>query len=264
MAEIAEAPTGSIMSFNPGQVAAMREQWVSAGYDPVLFDQAAGTTPNTPTQAPAAVQDAREGVEVMGAAKTPSWTRGQALEAAEALRAAGVPEDRIQAGLKESGFEPLAPDTRTEDEKDWDRAWPAPSPSDYNVNYRECWPDQQDVGTLAAANKDFTGWAAEMRLPPEIGTVMIERAIERGQAYSRMTDAQRQLWQREQRFDFERLAGGPDKVSEKVALAGKVLAMGSPDMLANLHRSGALHDAAIIIHLARHGERIQARERGLA
>jgi hypothetical protein len=103
-----------------------------------------------------------------------------------------------------------------------------------------------------------------MRLPPEIGTVVIERAIVQGQAYSRMTDAERQLWQREQRFDFERLAGGPNKVAEKVALAGKVLAMGSPDMLANLHRSGALHDAAIVIHLANHAERLAARESGLA
>ncbi len=258
MNDIVPTPSTSATTFTPDQISGTRDYWISIGLDPAKFDSAMVPAPEgVPASAPAAVQDAREEIEVMGAAKIPGMTQEQALEAAEALRAAGVPEDQIQAALAADGFTPLAPDTRTDDQREFDQAFPRPAPSDYHVNYREC-TTETDVSALAATNREFTTWAAELGLPAEIGTAVIEEALKVDTRTSRMSEDGLRLWVLEQKFAFADLAGGEQKVAEKLAMV-KPLLERNPAMRDRLLRSGALDSATVVIHLANHAERLAAR-----
>lgn len=258
MSDLNQAPDIGANHLAPEQIAAARDHWVSLGLDVAKFDNAMAPESLTGAPAPAGeVQDDRAGIEIMGADKTPPLGRVQAQEMAQALRDAGMPEDRVNAALAEHGYEPLAPDTRTEEEQEFDRAFPTVAPTDYRPNYFEN-AVKMDVADLAAVNRDFTTWAADLSLPAEIGTAVIEEALRVEGAASRMSEPARQLWVREQRFNFERLVGGPEKVEEALAKVRPLLER-NPAMRDRLHRSGALDSAAVIIHLANHADRLAVR-----
>jgi hypothetical protein len=256
MNDIIPTPNTQATDLSAAQIASARDHWISLGLDAGQFDSAMAPAPDNTTGAPApaaTVQDDRAGIEIMGADKAPQFSQAEAEQMAQALRDQGYDEARIVAAMAESGYEPLAPDLRTEDEREFDRAFPAPSPSSYTPNYREC-TSETDVAKIAATNTEFTTWAADLALPAEIGTYLIEEALRVEGATARMTEPGRQLWVREQRAAFANLVGGPEKVEEKLAMVRPLLER-NPAMRDRLHRTGALDSAAVVIHLAHHAER---------
>jgi hypothetical protein len=237
------------------QIAAMREAWIFAGHAAERFDQAASGQEIDPVDRPDDVDPSD-----LASPNSPSLTPAQAEEMAAALRSAGMDPAAIAKALKDDGFdaEP-APDTRTDDQKDYDRAFPAPSPHDYRVHYMGLTPAGTDASAIAELNATATTWASEIGLPVGVAEATIERAIAVGQQVGGMDASARQLWQIEQRFDFERIAGGPEQAAAKMTLAAQALIRATGPFTAALKSTGALDDAFVILNLAHQGERMAAR-----
>jgi hypothetical protein len=207
-------------------------------------------TPGGPTGAPGAPSDA-SGSQPLTIATGPTVTQSQAAEMAQSLLAAGVSPEAVEAALKADGLEPLAPDTRTDEQKEFDAAFAPPaSPSDYSVNYRDLIPADTDPATLSEFHNEATAWAAAVGFPVEMGGGVIERAVEVGRTVSAMAPGERELWVLEQKADFERQAGSPEQAAEWVTLAAKTLARAAPSFTAAMHKSGALDDPFIVRCLA--------------
>jgi hypothetical protein len=257
MTDILEAPPVAApegVTADPAQLAAAREHWVSLGLAPEAFDKALSADP----EAADGVQG-EPGLDIIGATGAPTVTQAQALEMAQALAAAGVPEREIIAALAADGHDPAAIDDRTPEQKEFDAVFgAAPKASDYKPNYMGR-AGHMDIGQLAQFDAAMRGWAADVGLLPELGGAVIERAVDIGRAFTRMGDAERQLWIRGQQVEFERRAGGPEQAQAKIKLAAAALAR-SPVAFEGLQKSPAMHDAWIVETLANNEARL--RERG--
>lgn len=260
------APAATFVNTNPlaldaGQTAAMREQWVSLGLDPTVFDQhASGQVPTAPAASPApAVQDpnAPAAVEVLSDTKTPGLTPAQAQDMAAEMIRVGMPREQVEAALKADGYT-LARETRTDEQIEWDRAFAPGAPRDYRIDYMGRAADL-DPAQLAQANAEATQWLAAVGFPPEIGPAVIERAMDVGQALTRMSEPERELWSREQTVLFARMAGSEERYRELIGLAADALARGNPAYAALLRDRCILADAGVLMHLAHQGERLKAR-----
>lgn len=145
-------------NLTPAQIADARASYASYGLDVAQFDAAVADTPQPQQEALQEAPQPQEtfsGIEVQGSSKTPLVTAEQALEMAQALRDAGVSEEAIAKALAEDGYAPLPADTRDDDQKDFDRSFGKPDPSEYNVDHRGRWPDGTDLATIAAAHTDL-------------------------------------------------------------------------------------------------------------
>jgi hypothetical protein len=244
-------------TFNDGltltgdQTAAMRAKWVEVGLDPAQFDGAANPKPAEPGVTPAAP----EPVEIASDMKTPGLSPAEAHDMAAELIRQGVPADQVNAALAADGYEAEAEDTRTDDEKEFDRAFNPARSDAYNIDFRGRVPAGVDMATVAEANAQLGSWLAEVGFPATIGAAVIERAMDTAQNVARMSEPERELWTREQDAALERLAGSPEAADEARAQAIKTLERGHPDMWRILAGSGALIDAGMILHLAHQEQR---------
>ncbi len=251
--EPAAIPEPSRLDLAPDQVAAMREQWVSFGLDPAKFDlAAAGGDPTVQA-------DPSSAVEVLADLKIPNLSPAQAHEMVEALLKAGVPQAEVDAALREDGYEPAAVDARTDDQKEFDAAMGGATPDAYRIDYMGRVPGSTDAAGLAEFHAAATNWLAALGFPEQIGPAVIERAVDAGQRYNRMSGPQQELWRREQASDFERLAGSPERAEELRRFAARVLERGPKGFTDAMRGSGSLDDAGVLIHLAHQGERLAAR-----
>ena len=257
--QIAEAPAAEMGNFDlsPDQVAAMRAQWVSSGLDPIKFDQAAaGMEP-----APAAVEIAREDFEAefLSPLKTPALTEQQAQELAASLIAAGVSEDQVNAALREDGFGQAPPDLRSDEEKAFDEAFGGAPPAAYHIDYMGRVPPGMDLAAVVQFNSEATAWLASIGFPEQIGPAVMERAIDVSQQLERLSSTERELWIREQKADFDRMAGSPERAAELRSFALAALDRGGDAFTVMLFDAGALQDAGVLMHLAHQGERLAFR-----
>ena len=244
-------------SLNPEQIAAMREQWVSYGLDPAKFDQAAaGREP-----APAAVEIAREDFEAecLSPLKTPSLTEREAQELAASLIAAGVPQDQVNAALREDGYGQAPPDTRSDEEKAFDVAFGGATPAAYHIDYMGRVPSGVDEAEVARFNGEATAWLAALGFPEQIGPAVMERAIDVSREIERMSIPERELWVREQAFNFDRMAGSPERAAKLRGFALAALDRGGDAFTVALFDAGAFQDAGVLMHLAHQGERLAFR-----
>lgn len=237
------------------QIDGMRAAWQAQGLDMARFDAAlAGTHPNAPPPA------ADPGVAMnTGAEKHASLSASEARQMADALLAAGVSPEAVDAALKADGFEESPEDTRTDDEKAWDAVFAGAKPEDFRINYHGLVPAETPLADVIALNQAGTEWAAQVGLTAEVGSAVIERALTVGRALDAMPSPDRTLWITGQRQQFERMAGGPEKAAERLALAASALKRGGKAFTAGLLASGALHDAFVVAQLANHAERTAAR-----
>ncbi len=259
MTETAEIPasTGGL-DLAPGQITAMRDQWVSLGLDSAAFDQAAAGVEPTITADSGASEDGLD-VQVLSPLKTPPLSAAQAQELASALIDAGVPRDQVDAALREDGFIQAAPDLRSDDEKVFDKAFGGVAPTSYRIDYMGRVPAGLDNAGLAEFNGQATAWLAAIGFPEQIGPAVVERAIDASQRLSRMSGPAKELWIREQWSDFERMAGSPERAAELQGFAAKALARAGTGFSDALWDAGALHDAGVLLHMAHQGERLAVR-----
>lgn len=258
MTDLSNTPTdpAAAPELDAGQVASMREQWASLGFDIAAFDAAVTGAPEASTMA------APDGeIDILSPLKTPSLTEGQALEMAEALLKAGVPEAEVEAALRADGFSPPEIDTRTDDEKEFDRAFAPAAPSTYRIEYIGRIPADTDPRVLAQFNAEATGWLSEIGFPEQIGPAVIERALDASARLQSMAGPEKELWIREQWADFDRMAGSPERAEELRAQASAALARAGKGFTSSLWNAGALHDAGVLMHLAHQGERVATRTR---
>jgi hypothetical protein len=255
VAPAAAPPMPSLPSLSPDQVASARQDWIAAGLDVAKFDAAASGTSPEPTPPPSVDQRPEGRPDPM------NLTDAQRGEMVSALLAAGMSREAVEAAVKADGGEmPGAPPPAlTEEQEVFQAAFAPAAPHDIHVEYLGRISPDTDIADLAELNREATTWASEIGFPAALGAAVIERALDVGHAYERMTDVDRQLWQVEQKIDLERMAGGPEKAAEKIALATEALKRGGKAFTDGLYKSGALHDAGVILHLANQGERLQAR-----
>jgi hypothetical protein len=242
------------LSLSTDQTAAMRAQWVGLGLDADQFDKAASGAPQEPAQ----TDDASPAALDLNSQKQPSLASGEALAMAEELIRAGVPADQVDAALKADGYT-FEEDPRSEEEIEHDRMFGAAPPSEYRVDYQGRIPAGADMAKMAQANAEVTTWLSLAGFSPEIGPAVAERAMDAGQACARMSDVDRQLWAGEQRAEFARMAGSPERATELLDLVSVTLTRGGNAFGDLLARSGALDDAGVLMHLAHQGERLKAR-----
>ncbi len=153
-----------------------------------------------------------------------------------------------------------APDARTDEQKDFDAYFgPTPPASAYKIEYFGRVPEGTEGPALAEYHAQATAWLSQLGFPENIGPAVMERAIDAGQAYNRMSEPQRQLWVREQNAEFERMAGGPEKAAERMKFAAVALARAPGAFTDALRANGSLHEAGVVLHLANQGERLAAR-----
>jgi hypothetical protein len=239
------------LTLSADQSAAMRAQWEALGLDVAEFDKAASVPPGAP-QEPG---EAGGEVEVASDLKTPSLAASEAHQMAAELIRQGVPAEQVNAALAADGYDAEPEDTRTDDEKEYDRAFSPARPDAYNIDFRGRVPAGVDMATVEEANAQLGSWLAEVGFPATIGAAVIERALDTAQATARMTEPERELWTREQDAALERLTGSAEAAHEARGLAIKTLERGHPEMWRILAGSGALIDAGMVLHLAHQEQR---------
>ena len=246
-------------SLTTEQVADARAHWASLGYDPAKFDQALADEPADDGEPAQAADDASDPT-VVQETDSAGLTAAQAREMAEALIAAGVPREQVEAALRADGQEPPARDTRTDEQREHD-AWfgPTPAAADYHPDYVNRIPADAPIEALTVFHAAATNWASAVGFPPAIGAAVIERAMDVGHTFTAMSEAEQGLWRAEQPILFERLAGGPEKAEERAALALKAMERSPAEFMAMLRQTGAAVDAGIVMHLANQEERRRAR-----
>ena len=158
------------LTFNPDQVGSMREHWVTMGLDAAAFDAAA---------AGEAVQgiEGGEGDDIALLSSTPTLTPAQAQEMAAALLAAGVPQERVEAALREDGLAVPAEDARTDEQKAFDANLGPAAPEDYRVDYMGRTPPDL-LADLPAFHALGTGWLNALGFPELIGPAVLERTLD--------------------------------------------------------------------------------------
>lgn len=243
------------LNFDPGQVAALREHWVSVGLDVATFDAAASGVPQEPQEPPQGVASPAVDQSEPAGDLSPQ----QIQEMADALLAAGVPKEEVEAALKADGLSFAAADTRTDEQREYDAGFGAGAPQDYKISYVGRAPADLGPDGLAALNEAATTWLRDMAFPTQIGPAVVERLLEVNAQLGAMTEPERRLWAAEQAYQFEQWAGGAEQAAERRASAVKALAKGRADFTDTLVANGALQDAQVLTQLALHGARLAGR-----
>src|SRR5579859_1026714 len=115
------------LALDADQTAAMRQQWIGLGLDPGEFDQAAGRSgvlPGNLAPPPPAADATTAAVEIMPDTKTPTLSAAQVEDLVAEMIRAGIPEASIREALEADGYTAVTvSDDRTDDEKDFDKAF---------------------------------------------------------------------------------------------------------------------------------------------
>jgi len=237
-------------SLSPAQIASARDHWVGQGYSAEKFDVA--LNPSTePEHVPAA--------PVTSLPPSFPMTNVQAREMADALLAAGVPSETVEAAMKADGLDPVPP-SKTPEQHEHDKEFGFEreiAPAEYKIDYLSHGGRGVDPAQLAEVNAGATQWLADLRLDPAVGAALIERAMHVGQSLAKMSEAGRELFRREQRYAAERRLGGLEKLEAARALVAKTARLGDPVFTEILLRAGAFDDAWIFLTLANQGERLE-------
>lgn len=248
------APAAGPSTLSPDQIAGAREHWASLGLNPADFDAAvtAAVSFDQPNER------GEPAVEVLSDLKTPTLTEAEARAMAAELIRAGMPREHVEAALEADGYA-LADDPRSEEEREFDAALGAVPPEAYRIDFRGRLLAGLDPAQVAGGNAEFQAWLSATGFPPDIGPAVVERALDVALRCKAMSDAERELFKREQEAAFIQMAGSEERALELADLAEAALARGGSAMWAALAASGALDDAGMIMHLALQGERLATR-----
>lgn len=245
---------GAGSSITQAQVDSARERWIADGRDGALFDNAVFGTPlpttgDTPAPAASAVPT---GVEFVKNG-VPRFTASQANDIANKLVDAGVDPEKVKAALIQDGFtlaDPADDETPAEVEHNARYGMDAHDPSEYKLDLTQA---PSDPALRVQFNTNVTQVLSEMHLPPAMGQMIAERAVEVAKQLDAMNDTQRALWEQEQK-----IAGGtPEQyaATTEAAKSALLLAPASPFM-EGLLKSGVLHDHFLRATLANWGQHV--------
>ena len=218
------------------RLAADKAYFASVGLDPSLVDQAAAKGETYTSW--------------------PSLSPDQVKATVATLRAAGVPEERIEAALASDGYREVD-DPRSEDQREYDEAFPAVSADQYRPDYTGKVPADASPNWITETHAQASQWAAAIGLPVPIGNEVIERGLTWAKWHDTASDVEKAAWLADQRSDLVRACGGQDAADAELALAAEALAKGSASFLERL--GPAVRQAGIVRHLARQAERLKAR-----
>jgi len=199
------------------------------------------------------------GTAVHGGPSLP-FTQDQAREMADALvHHGGATREQADAALRADGFEPAAPDTRTDEQREFDAMFPPAKPEDFKVNYTGRVPTGVEPETVAEFHREATEWLHKLDFPDRIGSSVMETIIDAAQKQARMSPAERANWAEEQAAIMQRIAGDPEKVDARRKLAEAALARAPGPFVNTLRHLGVLNSADVLLQLALQGERLSIR-----
>ncbi len=186
------------------------------------------------------------------------FTQDQAREMADALVThGGATREQADTALRADGYEPARPDTRTNEQREFDAMFPrSNSPAEFKINYAGRTPPTVDSPAIHEFHAEATSWLHQMDFPATSGASFVELTLDSAQKQGRMTPPELTAWKQQQRAQFERAVGGPEKVEVKMQQAKAALAK-APGKFANtLLHVGAMNDAQVLLTLAHQGERL--------
>jgi hypothetical protein len=157
--------------------------------------------------------------------KLPGLSGAEAIAMAQSLEAAGVSTARIEEALKADGFEVADGDAPL-------------SAAAYSPNYPRAFTEQ--ASDLRKTDTELRTLAADMKLTPQFGNIVLEHLAEIGPKVNGMSDAARAEWMKTQR---ELL--GPSAAAIRDA-ATKVLDR-SPSVLAKAIKGSAIFESAWLL-----------------
>ena len=185
-------------------------------------------------------------------------------EFVEAMHAAGQTPEQIEAALRAQGLNvalaPPAPDPRTDAVKDLDEQFPPPRADDLRFAWNARLPAGEDI---TEANTDAKAFVLGSQLPAAIGQSLVEIGYDAMNALAKMSEVERIQWKEKQMEISRTMSGGTDASFDKLA-TDALRGLGNAKqgkLWVKLVTSGANYDAALIMNLARHGER-QALRKG--
>ena len=181
--------TEPVIAPTPSQIleARGREAWVRAGHDPVKFDQRMSGATSAPAPAHTAPVAPKQAPAGAGERTLPV---AQAQKMSARLLAQGVPQERVDAALAQSGVElpkgTLTP-AQVEHNKDFglDKLY---SPQDYRIDLRPL--GSMDIGDAKAIQTEFSTAMSEMNLQPGLGSALAQHLLQLGAQNAKSTPAQ--------------------------------------------------------------------------
>jgi hypothetical protein len=262
--------TGRVGDLSQTQVDQARAGWIARGLDAAAFDAAVNGTP-LPSQPAAPSPGGRTttpaltptGVEV-NLDSGVHMTAQQAEQMAEQLARNGVDPARIRAALEADGFtvepdagadmtpeEAAAAEAQQERNREhgFDRVY---DPSEYRISFADAirsagkpiHPDQ-----LANINSAAQEYLSSLQLPPRLGGALVERAMQVGQQFNRMTDAQKSLHRQE-------VSARAD--AETLRLAHVALNAGDENEFKGMLATAMQNDRWILQTMANHGRVLES------
>jgi hypothetical protein len=215
-------------------------------------------TTETPAGAVSPVQTSSPELQTVQPSSLGTLTPDQAQGMADALVAAGVPQEQVDAALQADGFTPPQADARTDEQRAFDDAFAPAAPRDYDINWHGL-ANGVDPADMAKIDGDWRQWLTAVGFPGTIGGAVAERAIRVSEAVAQMGQAERGLWEAEQGSVFQRWAGGEEAAKARLDQVADALTRGGDQMADMLVNSGAILDAEVLINLALQGERLALR-----
>jgi hypothetical protein len=173
-----------------------RTAWANAGHSVESFDRQLGVS-SAPviSAAPAKQPPPAYQLDTGGSNLTP----GQVAAAVKSLTAAGANPQKIADALAADRLAAPEVDERTPEQAEHDRAWLAGpyTPEMYPaLDWRELpgHMQKQTIEQRAEIDRDFRQYAADLRLPPALGTSFMEQALRVGAEMRALSAADLAVW----------------------------------------------------------------------
>jgi hypothetical protein len=167
--------------------------------------------------------------------------------------------------LSEGGLEPLpdpAEKSTNSIAEEIDKAFPPAKPEQYD--FQLIGPDDEYTPKIAAFDKQVRDILSTGRFPREIGNFVADEISQTATRTHAMTDAQRAIWEQNERLTLERM-WGPEKMQQRLALAQQLVQevdKKHPGLVELLETTGAGNSSMVVMQVALHAERLLDRLSG--
>ena len=251
---------GLIGGLTQAEYVSAKTAWTAAGHSADAFDRGLGiapgsvtmpasSTPSTPQPQPAYPPD------MPGSNLTPQQIEG----AVKALRASGVSASAIEEAIQKDGII-VAAEERTAEQVEHDAAWGMTphDPSMYRpLDFRDLPGQQNDsLEERAQLDQEIREFAADLRLPVEIGSSFMEHLLNVSAKCQAMSPADREAWRVAGSKEIADMYSTPEELNEDAENIRTLIELPGADhpLVARL-KSGILADKwawQTLANVARH------------
>lgn len=223
---------------------------------------ASGGAPST-TAAPASTPstDTRpDGQLRIGLSSAMEGSYAQAISVAEKAVAAGMDPAKVEALLRQGGFDiTFGEDTRTDGQKALDKMGAAPpnGPGDYRLNVEH--RGREGIVEAFAEHSEMTNAFYQAQIPARMGQDIYDAMKLSERQVAGLSGADLQMWKAEQKVILGRIRS-LGSIQDATLAASIAIGRFPEATRERLLKSGALDSAEVVTYLAMAGRAIVARE----